>query len=378
MIGSLKTIGPLHFEDLEPHRFEDLVRQLVYDFRDWANLEATGRTGADEGFDIRGREILYDIDDIDEDEPSSIPEEERIWLIQCKREKSISPKKLGSYLDTIFEDLKESLYGIIFVAPCNFSKKARDTFICRIRQHGIREFQLWGRAELEDLLFQPKNDHLLFAYFGLSISIRKRTLKTKLRSRISTKRKALKCLGHGSRSVLLRDVNDTHYPYDGEVPNFERNPSWKVFDYLEQDHDGLIFLVRKYMAYLADDQIHFDYIKNVNIHQVRNDPWRQKKTDEKEHPDKKIWGELPDKNIAYLEASRVIPYDNILAIDEDGDNYYQGPHFYIPFTRKDGPFTPYFYMKLYTCASHRDRIEIYPETENRIEYFPSSIKKRED
>jgi hypothetical protein len=25
-----RTTGPLHFEDLEPHRFEDLVRRLIY------------------------------------------------------------------------------------------------------------------------------------------------------------------------------------------------------------------------------------------------------------------------------------------------------------------------------------------------------------
>lgn len=33
MTTPTKTIGPLHFEDLEPKRFEDLVRQLAYDFR---------------------------------------------------------------------------------------------------------------------------------------------------------------------------------------------------------------------------------------------------------------------------------------------------------------------------------------------------------
>jgi hypothetical protein len=48
-----RTFNPLHFEDLEPHRFEDLIRQLIYDFRQWRSLEATGRTGSDEGMDIR-------------------------------------------------------------------------------------------------------------------------------------------------------------------------------------------------------------------------------------------------------------------------------------------------------------------------------------
>jgi hypothetical protein len=28
---------------------------------------------------------------------------------------------------------------------------------------GVNEAHLWGKAELEDMLFQPKNGHLLFA-----------------------------------------------------------------------------------------------------------------------------------------------------------------------------------------------------------------------
>lgn len=58
MAQATKTMNPLHFEDLEPHRFEDLVRQLIYDFRPWRKLEPTGRTGGDEGFDVRGYEIV--------------------------------------------------------------------------------------------------------------------------------------------------------------------------------------------------------------------------------------------------------------------------------------------------------------------------------
>ena len=47
-----RTFGPIHFEDLDPHRFEDLIRELIYDFRDWQSIEATGRTGNNAGFDI--------------------------------------------------------------------------------------------------------------------------------------------------------------------------------------------------------------------------------------------------------------------------------------------------------------------------------------
>ncbi len=27
-----RTYGPIHFEDLDPHRFEDLIRELIYDY----------------------------------------------------------------------------------------------------------------------------------------------------------------------------------------------------------------------------------------------------------------------------------------------------------------------------------------------------------
>jgi hypothetical protein len=37
-----KTLGPLHFEDLEPKRFEDWVRELNYEFKDWQRTSCRG------------------------------------------------------------------------------------------------------------------------------------------------------------------------------------------------------------------------------------------------------------------------------------------------------------------------------------------------
>jgi len=51
-----RTHGPIHFEDLDPHRFEDLIRELIYDYKDWQSIEATGRSGSDAGFDVRAYE----------------------------------------------------------------------------------------------------------------------------------------------------------------------------------------------------------------------------------------------------------------------------------------------------------------------------------
>jgi hypothetical protein len=38
-----RSLHPLPFENLDPRRFEDLIRQLAYDFRRWRALETYGR-----------------------------------------------------------------------------------------------------------------------------------------------------------------------------------------------------------------------------------------------------------------------------------------------------------------------------------------------
>ncbi len=54
------TINPLHFEDLDPRRFEDLALALVYRLRTWEDIHHDGRTGTDDGVDIRAIEKAVD------------------------------------------------------------------------------------------------------------------------------------------------------------------------------------------------------------------------------------------------------------------------------------------------------------------------------
>ena len=51
-----RTLGPLHFEDLEPHRFEDLVRQLIYDIKPWRHSAMMG-TGSPLGEQTSGHDV---------------------------------------------------------------------------------------------------------------------------------------------------------------------------------------------------------------------------------------------------------------------------------------------------------------------------------
>jgi hypothetical protein len=335
-----KTIGQIHFEALETKRFEDLVRQLLYDFRNWRALEPTGRMGSDDGFDARGFETLTSYleplrdDDEDPDETTVSIDEDRQWLIQCKREGRIPPSLLLKYLNEISEDERKHLYGIIFTAACDFSKKARDTFRQWCATHGIMECYLWGKADIEDMLFQLKNDHLLFAYFGISLHIRRRSIKTVLRSKLATKRKCERIFGtsSGYRPILLRDPTDDRYPWKPNASEQKRNPMrWRVGSFLEQEPNGIKVQLDRFFAYISDDNVSWDYIKENNRGN-RDDPWEDEHENNWEEDDKRrrFWMGIPEQNRGSLMLFEVIRYEDILDIDATGDKFFRHPHVYVP------------------------------------------------
>lgn len=388
-----RTIGPLHFEDLDPKRFEDLVRQLAYQFKPWRRLEATGRSGGDDGFDARGYEIIAR-----EDQPSLSAEEgelveerltldegvdDKLWLIQCKRERAIGPKALVKYLDDTVLSPDENLHGLVFTAACDFSKKARDDFAGKCREMQIEEWYLWGKAELEDRLFRPENDHLLFAYFGFSLTIRRRSQRADLRARLVMKRKAHRMLKDKFHaSLLLRSPDATEYPYTGDLADFKKNPLWKVWAYQGMSHEGLQFCVQRYFAYLSDDGKSWDAAMAVNDARGRahDDPWLgEDRNDEKRHAIYQFWNSIPEANKAWLEVVGLVPFDSILDIDDLGDEYVPAPHVYAPFAPgRDGPFKS-FSAKVETIA-HWDPRSLYPDekSDGRIEYFPPAFRELND
>jgi len=387
-----RTLGPLHFEDLEPKRFEDLVRQLAYEFKLWRRLEATGRSGADDGFDVRGYEITAS-----ESRPSRLPEEDdtadeqsaleqgfddRLWLIQCKRERAIGPKALVKYLDDTVLAPGEKLHGLVFTAACDFSKKARDDFAGKCRDIGLEEWHLWGKAELEDRLFRPENDHLLFAYFGISLVVRRRSQKSELRGRLAMKRRAHRMLSaHSHASLLLRSPDAAGYPYIRDRASFNNSPLWAVWPYRGMTHEGLTFCVERYFAYLSDDGKSWDAAMAVNDARghTHEDPWMGEDRHEMRQAIHSFWNEIPEGNRAWFEVVGVVAFDAIMDIDDLGDEFVRAPHVYAPFAPgKLGPFNG-FRAEVETTGQW-DRRSFHPRvrTDGRIKYFPRELRQREN
>jgi hypothetical protein len=388
-----RTIGPLHFEDLDPKRFEDLVRQLAYEFKPWRRLEATGRSGSDDGFDARGYEIVakeaQPLDSAEEgetiEERATLNEglDDRLWLIQCKRERAIGPKALVIFLDDTVLGPDERLHGLVFTAACDFSKKARDDFAKKCRELELEEWHLWGKAELEDRLFRPENDHLLFAYFGVSLTIRRRSQRADLRARLAMKRKANRMLKDQSHaSLLLRSPDATGYPYTGDLADFKKSPLWMVRPYRGVSHEGLEFCVERYFAYLSDDGESWDAAMAVNVARGsrRDDPWLGgNRQDEKRQTINEFWNKIPEANQAWLEVVGLVPFEDILDIDDLGDEYVQAPHVYAPFgPGRQGPFKG-FIAEVETIGRW-DKRSFCPDTmtDGRIKYFPVDFRDNKD
>jgi hypothetical protein len=334
-----RTFAPIHFEDLDPHRFEDLIRELVYDFRNWQVVEATGRSGDDNGIDIRGYERIgqWQEDELTDLENVS-PMDGNLWIIQCKREKQIGPKRLSGIIDVCVSP-QEPPYGFILAAPCNFSKQAYDVFRIRLREMGVMEFYLWGKAELEDMLHMPKNDRVLITFFGISLVARKRLIKTEVRGITTIKNKVLKNLGLADfrpTKILVRDINDIHYPYREKYLNFDANPHWREYDVQEHHVHGLVCCEHEYYAYFNEENNTYDFwpeadllYREDRVHQM--DDAYFKFYHERKEAAEELWDYLPNRYKAKLRVYSLLRYDNIDLIDEQGDIVYQCPHFFVQY-----------------------------------------------
>lgn len=338
------TYGPIHFEDLDPHRFEDLVRELIYDFKEWQSIEATGRSGGDEGFDIRAYEKVENILETENEDNETIveihPMDGNLWMIQGKREKKVTPKEIKKILSDI--DDKKPPYGYILAVSANFSKKSYDLFRDELRKKGVMEFYLWGKAELEDMLHMPKNDRILFTFFGISLVSKRRSRTTEIRSAVSIKNKIFRVVGDGhqfNQSVLIRDLKDTRYPYEGEYGDFETKPRWKEYTAFSHHPLGLWCHVSEYFAYIDIEKKEWDFTEEANLLfcQIEDDDERKQRAKKRELAES-VWDFLPRTHQARFAVDCLVKYQDIETVDEKGDIMYDFPHLYVDFVTEKGPF----------------------------------------
>jgi hypothetical protein len=312
-------------------------------------------------------------------------DEDRVWIFQCERETTLGPKKVEAIIADFFSHTPATPHGYVLAAACHFSKAARDTFAQALRAHGVLEFYLWGKGELEDQLLQPKNDHLLFAYFGISLQVRRTSVRSQIRHRLALKRKLVKELGdirsRGYKSVLIRDPSDNSYPFVDDPESFRKRPPWRYWEfYSHEPPDHVTFVTKRFYAYGNYETKEWDYLKGSDIGIPSNPEIAFSQHLGTRHSDRDqindAYSQLhidADKRCWLLELGH-IHYDRILAYDEVGDSYNEGPHLLVDYRGQD-PFEDAFRAVILPSDGYA-MWELFPkgpEDPKRIKIFPDDI-----
>ena len=372
-----RTFGPIHFEDLDPHRFEDLVRELIYDFRQWQSIESTGRTGKDGGFDVRAFERnTSSTEEVVEGEEEAHPMEGNRWMIQGKREKELGPAAVRKILEDV--DAADPPYGYILAASANFSKESYDAFREVLRAKGVMEFYLWGKPDLENMLHLPKNDRILFTFFGISLTSKRRTRTTEVRSLVITKNKLFKVLGPAKTDfyteVLLRDINDEHYPYRNKYTDFAERPRWLHRTAFQHHPLGFQVHSRQFYAYVDRQKQEWDFTQEVDLlwHSSDSDEEKDKKVAGRARV-AEVWEYLPRSMQGEFAVEAFVRYSDVYLVDSEGDSHYHCPHIYADFLPERGPYARFFEILEIGGERH------YPDDWTKIDFFPknfSSVKSK--
>lgn len=146
------TTNRLHFEDLEPRRFEELGYQLLSRLYKWDRLDHTGVCGNDGGVDIYG----VTIDGIHS-------------YCQVKRYQKLTKSDIKGIYSTILSNNPNGIEPnakFILICGCDLNKQVLDVAYEEGRKSGFEKIELYSRTRLESLLY---NGHrtLLRTFFGI-------------------------------------------------------------------------------------------------------------------------------------------------------------------------------------------------------------------
>jgi hypothetical protein len=210
----------------------------------------------------------------------------------------------------------------------------------------VQEAYLWGHATIEDFLYQPKNDHLLFAYLGISLQIRRQKLSFSIRRTVALKRKLSKAIQNTSSEtpIVIRDIDDKRYPYTEGKNLLEGNFLWLPCYSKGISYEGLRVVCRRYFAYFDHQRKQWDYASGVNLAYPPRDknPWYDVQSAREQEPLtselRATWMALPRLNQRQVLFIGVIPYEDIIEVDDVPDIELKILTVFVTFQGQQPPF----------------------------------------
>ncbi len=315
-----KTFGKLHFTDLDPGRFEMMSMLMVYRMRRWEKINHYGATGNDDGIDIEAVELL--------DNGKRVTHH-----FQCKR----YTKLTKAQLEKIIKDYRDKNHKLAdyyyLVCGCDVSKTASDRFDTICDEIGLVNHTIWTASYIEAALFSDYHD-ILFAFFGVEMAGERNNTVAAIRRNVALKKRMqrelekehftqeeIRSIQHGNywkkfkhTEVLIRSIYDRSYPENPlDRPGYYKTEVYNWY------HNGLEVRTSR-CAVMA--KVRFP--KNGRqINSINPDDY-----------------EIQEIK---LEEYGQIPYENIIEIDIDGDEYYRFPHLYCDYPCGSNPYEAVVY-----------------------------------
>lgn len=300
MLNPSITTNRLHFEDLDPRRFEELGFQLLQRLYKWDRLDHTGVSGNDGGIDIYG-----------------ITKDGIHCYCQVKRYQKMSQPDIRKIYSSIVTNNKgnfESDAKFILICACDLSKQVLDLTYEEGFKYGFKSVEIISRTKLEGLLY---NEHraLLKTFFGFD-SNTKASIASKIRKQIRAKKNVLK-------KLIRKDLNKI------PIETLVANP-------------GIQFISDEFMLLSARSSLASTrYSEDVTYGKA----WPLKVTDEGIelllpfckriifNVKSNTWYIANDQNLRLnkdeyellSQAIGLLPFSQIADIEEDGDAYFSCP-----------------------------------------------------
>lgn len=323
-----KTVNRLHFDDLSPNRFEDLCLALVYRLREWEDIHHDGRTGADDGVDIRAMASAPD---------GSL----RAWYVQCKRYSRFTATDAKSAVREAIAKSPSPPDVMLLIVGCDVSLAARTSYEAAATAVGIGSAMLWTASKLEMMLYTDHPD-LLFGYFGISLARQERTRENNVRRAMTMKRKLKRVFPKQDYHprIIIHSLDDDVYPNVSEASEGTISPWFRV-EFAGHYHGGI-------EVYLS--------IENIIVDKG-DGSWSRII-----YGEKGIAAELREEDVfagtrytvAKVFVIGRIPFRDIFEVDEDGDEYYSDPHLYCRFAEHGEPYEEVIRREVDGFAEFRD------------------------
>lgn len=305
------TTNPIHFEDLDPRRFECLCFDILNRLYKWKRLDHTGAHGCDGGVDIFG----ITVDGVS-------------CYCQVKRYKSIDSKEISEIFKKITENNSiDSKSCIILFVACNPSLKGLKTFYSEAVEMGFEEARLIGATSLESELYI--NRDLLEKYFGVNKRGKSKSRESLIKDNLRKKRIA-------EKKLLIKPSNNfrpktfSDYFVDSEMILLSAKASM-VSDRYNTDEASWI---KAYPYRMQETGIDFimPWYTRIAIN-TETGSWR--KIGDNENVEK-------NEGIFLCQPIGQLPYSLIIDI-EDGDGYFSCPILHCDVDEFTDTFNPFSY-----------------------------------